>query len=103
MIARWYNRKIMKKNRLIKGLVIIFVAINVYSLIPIISFYLKKPPLVKAMNETITEKLKSNEDPYFSFIVVSDTGAGFFPNEATTLKLVSNINREDRFKKQGLV
>src|SRR4030042_971835 len=89
----------MKTKRFLKWLIAIFVAINVYSLIPIASFYLKKSSPVKMVNGMVVEKLKGNTDPYFSFIVISDTGSGLFLNEASTLKLVSRINREDRFKK----
>jgi hypothetical protein len=89
----------MKNNTFIKWLLVVFIAINVYSFIPVVSLYLKKVPPVKAINETIVSKLKGNRDPYFSFIVTSDTGSGLFFNEASTLKLVSRINREDRFKK----
>lgn len=89
----------MKNNKILKILIIIFIAANLYSLIPIISFYLKRPPAVITTNQEIAENLKVNKDPYFSFIVLSDTGSGLFLNEASTLKLASRINREDRFKK----
>ena len=82
-----------------KILIIVFIAINLYSLIPIVSLYLTKAPADLYKNEDVTDKLKANKDPYFSFIVVSDTGSGLFLNEASTLKIVSRINREDRFKK----
>ncbi|MBL7155704.1 MAG: metallophosphoesterase [Candidatus Omnitrophica bacterium] len=89
----------MRTKSVLKWLLVILIAVNLYSLIPIISFYLKRPPQAKMLNELVTEKLKANKDPYFSFIVVSDTGSGMFLNEAATLKMVRSINREDRFKK----
>ena len=89
----------MRTKSVLKWLLVILIAVNLYSLIPIISFYLKRPPQVKMLNELVTEKLKADKDPYFSFIVVSDTGSGMFLNEAATLKMVRSINREDRFKK----
>ena len=87
----------MKKT--IKALIIIFVLVNIYSFIPIVSFYLKDAPIGVKKNENLTELLKDNKDPYFSFIVTSDTGTGLFLNEASTLKIISSINSEDRFKK----
>ena len=88
-------------KKFLKVLLIIFIVINVYSFIPIISFYFSKTPDVDSIetNEEIAKNLKENKEPYFAFIVTSDTGSGFFMNEASTLKLVSGINREDRFKK----
>ncbi|MBL7157417.1 MAG: metallophosphoesterase [Candidatus Omnitrophica bacterium] len=89
----------MKKNRLLKIVLIVFVLINIYSFIPIVAFYFKKVPPITMRNEDVARRLKENKDPYFSFIVVSDTGSGIFPAEAATLKLISQMNREDRFKK----
>ncbi len=88
-------------KRVLKILIIAFFIINVYSLIPIVSFYLKTAPAITERNESVAAKLGENrdKDPYFSFIVMSDTGSGFFMNEASALKVVSGINREDRFKK----
>ena len=86
-------------NKFVKWAIIVFIALNLYSFTPIVLFYLKKPPAVTEKNETVTENLKTNKEPYFSFIVISDTGSGFFMNEAATLKIVRKINREDRFKK----
>lgn len=86
-------------KKIIKIIVIIFIVINIYSLIPVVSFYLRKAPAEVKTNLQIADELKANKKPYFSFIVVSDTGSGLFLNEAATLKIVSNINREDRFKK----
>ncbi|MGB2705487.1 MAG: metallophosphoesterase [Candidatus Omnitrophota bacterium] len=86
-------------KKFLKILLIAFIAVNIYSFIPIASFYLKKAPAVTERNQNIVSKLKNNKDPYFSFIVMSDTGSGFFMNEASALKAVSRINTEDRFKK----
>jgi len=89
----------MKRKSALKALLIIFTALILYSLSPLISFYLKKQPKDITKNSEIAETLKKNNDPYFSFIVTSDTGSGFFMNEASTLKIISTMNREDRFKK----
>ena len=78
---------------------VIFIAVNLYSLVPIVSFYFKNSLGTWVTNEAIAKKLEKNKDPYFEFLVTSDTGSGVFWNEAATLKLVSQINREDRFKK----
>jgi hypothetical protein len=86
-------------KKFLKTLIVVFIAVNLYSLIPVISFYLGKTPEGKVLNKDVVEKLKNNEGPYFSFIVTSDTGNGLFFNDASTLKVVSGINREKRFKK----
>ena len=82
-----------------KIIFILFILINVYSLIPVISLYFEKAPAEWTTNEEVVKNLEKNEEPYFSFIVISDTGSGFFMNESVTLKIASRINKEDRFKK----
>jgi len=86
-------------KRFFKILFVIFIILNLYSLIPVITLYLKKAPPSAPCNEDIIKRFEGNKDPYFSFIVTSDTGSGLFLNEAATLKIVKSINREDRFKK----
>ena len=86
-------------KKLLKIILIIFIILNIYSLIPVISLYVKRAPSNWTTNEAEVKKIEKNRDPYFSFIVTSDTASGIFPNESATLKLVSSINREDRFKK----
>jgi len=88
-------------KKILKILIITFFALNIYSLIPIVSFYIEKAPAATERNKDVAAELEKNKekDPYFSFIVMSDAGSGFFMNEASTLKVVSRINREDRFKK----
>ena len=87
------------KRKLSKLALIVFIGFIAYSFIPIISFYLMGRSEIGLRNEDVANNLRANKDPYFEFIVTSDTGSGNFLNEAATLKLVSNINREDRFKK----
>ena len=89
----------MKKNKLLKTFLIILALLTAYSLVPIAGFYIKSPPLSKTKNEEVVSRLKENTKPYFSFIVTSDTGSGLFFNEASTLKVIRTMNREDRFKK----
>jgi len=86
-------------KKFLKIILVIFIILNVYSLIPVISLYIRKAPSSWAMNETEVKKIEKNKDPYFSFIVMSDTASGLFLTESATLKLVSGINREDRFRK----
>jgi hypothetical protein len=87
------------KNKVLPAILIIFLLANLYSLIPIISFYIMRAPVDITTNAEVAEKLEQNKGQYFSFIVMSDTASGRFMNEAATLKIVSRINREDRFKK----
>lgn len=86
-------------KKFFKWALVMFLAVSLYSLIPIVTFYLRKPEAIGMRNEDALAKLKENKKPYFEFIVTSDTGSGVFWNEAATLKAVSKINREDRFKK----
>ena len=86
-------------KKILKIILILFIIINIYSMIPVISLYFKKTPSSMPKNEEVTKNLSKNKEPYFSFIVTSDTGSGFFMNESATLKIVSSMNREDRFKK----
>ena len=90
---------LIKKHRTISIIVLLFLAVNIYSAIPIVAFYFKKTPRDFHSNEKITSELKNNKEPYFSFIVISDTSSGCFLMEASTLKVISKINREDRFHK----
>lgn len=89
----------MKANKALKWILILFLLANAYSFLPVVRFYLSPGEKIKYTNESVAEKLKQNKDPYFSFIVTSDTGSGMFFNESASLKIASRINREDRFKK----
>lgn len=85
-------------NRFIRILSVILLVITLYSLLPAVSLYLKKDAMPYT-NEEAIEKLESNQCEYFSFIVLGDNHAGLVFNDSATLKLISHINREDRFKK----
>lgn len=89
----------MRRHRILTAAVIIFIAVNFYSLIPIIQFYLTPAPDKFKLNSEVVDSLKQNKGPYFSFIVTSDTASGLFCYEAATLKLARFMNREDRFDK----
>jgi len=90
---------VKKTHILLKTIIAIFIAANIYSALPLISFYIKDSSQIKMRNEDVVERLKKNKDPYFSFIVFSDTGSGIFLQDAATLKVITKMNREDRFGK----
>ena len=92
-------KNFMKRHKILSACIVLFLLVNVLSALPVILFYFRKPPDNYLKNSEIINKLKNNEKPYFSFIIISDTSAGFFMNEAATLKIISKINREDRFHK----
>lgn len=69
-----------------------------FSLIPLPALYLKKHP-APYTNSDAVKKLKNNTEGHFEFIVMGDCHSGLPFNDSATLKLVYNINREDRFKK----
>lgn len=85
-------------KKLIKILAIIVMAAIIYSLVPVAGLYLRKDP-VPYTNEEAAGKLSANRGDLFEFIVFSDNHAGFIFNDSATLKLIRNMNREDRFKK----
>ncbi|MCK4463798.1 MAG: hypothetical protein KAU58_05760, partial [Candidatus Omnitrophica bacterium] len=92
-------KQFIKKHKILSAIIIAFLALNLYSFTPIVRFYLSKIPAGFERNLDIAERLKKNKEPYFSFIVISDTSSGLFLNEASTLKIISVMNREDRFHK----
>jgi len=92
-------KNFMKRHKILSILIIGFIALNIYSLIPIVKFYLTPFPRTFKRNCDVVKKLEKNKGSYFSFIVTSDTSSGLFLNEASTLKLLRNMNREDRFRK----
>lgn len=73
--------------------------IMLYSFLPLISFQFAMPASSNDNNRTNVEKLKNNDGNYFSFIVFGDSHNGLFTNDASTLKLIWHMNREDRFRK----
>ena len=83
-----------------KKAIIFFIVIGIiYSFLPLIPFWLMKPALLEDNNQANVEKIKDNKGSYFSFIVFGDNHNGLFTNDASTLKLIWHMNREDRFKK----
>ena len=81
-----------------KVLLIIAAAAIVYSIIPVLALYLQKSP-VPYLNKQVIDKLAPNKGDYFEFVFLSDNQAGLIFNDSASLKIIKNINREDRFKK----
>ena len=86
-----------KKHKIITILLSVFILINLYSALPVIFLYFQRVPKDNKINNDIVKELTKNKGDHFAFIVMSDTSSGLFPMESTTLKLVSRINKEDRF------
>jgi len=90
------------RYRWIKIIIIIFVLMVLYSLLPLVSFYFVKGASKNDNNEKAVNELKNNEGVYFSFIVFGDNHAGLCFNDAAALKEIWNMNREDRFGKSPI-
>jgi len=71
----------------------------VYSFLPLVPLWFTTPVSNRDNNQASIEKLKGNKGDYFSFIVFGDSHNGLFTNDASTLKLIWHMNREDRFRK----
>ena len=84
-------------KRFIKIALLVVLVLSLYSLTPLIPFYLK-PYTAMPTNDQVIEKLKSKGE-YFGFIVFGDNHAGFFYDDSATIKMIRLMNREDRFKK----
>ncbi|MBU0570565.1 metallophosphoesterase [Patescibacteria group bacterium] len=88
-----------KKFNLKKTITLLVILVVSYSFLPLIPFWFMKPAPKSNNNQTNVEKLENNKGAYFSFIVFGDNHNGLFTNDASTLKLIWNMNREDRFRK----
>lgn len=86
-------------RKLKKIILVIFLTMVVYSLGPIVPFMLMKGADKSENNRKAVESLKGKEGEYFSFIVFGDNHAGLVFNDASCLKLIWHMNREDRFGK----
>ena len=90
----------LTKARLKKIFSVILVTIILYYLAPFIYLhFIVAPAEMSDNNQSNIKKLKDSNDVAFSFIVFGDNHAGLFFHDATTLKLISRMNREDRFRK----
>lgn len=85
-------------KRIIRITAIVVIALSLYSMVPVTLLYFKKWTR-QPTNEEAVELLKKNKGGYFGFIVLGDNHAGFMYTDSATLKIIKNINREDRFKK----
>jgi len=82
-----------------KTFFIILIALVVYSFLPLIPFWFMKPAPKSNNNQVNVERLENNKGAYFSFIVFGDNHSGLIFNDASTLKEIWHMNREDRFQK----
>lgn len=85
-------------KRYLQIVAIALVALSLYSITPAAFLYLKKH-VPQPSNSAAAEALKNNKGDYFGFMVFGDNHAGFIFDDSATLKLIRNMNREDRFKK----
>lgn len=89
------------KKIIIKIFVYAVIALTIYSFIPVIGLYLAKDPTPYSNAQAI-EKLKGNTGEVFSFVAFSDNHSGLIFSDSGTLKLIKNMNREDRFRKMSV-
>ena len=92
------NVKAKRPRFIVIAAVIVLCAI-IYSFLPLIPFWFMTPADSSDNNQANIKKLESNKGAYFSFIVFGDNHNGLFVNDASTLKLIWHMNREDRFRK----
>ncbi len=89
----------MKLSKAYINIAIIVISVGIiYSLVPTIMLYVKKIP-APYLNTQAAEKLNGNKGDGFEFIVLGDTHSGLIFNDSATLKLVRQMNIEDRFRK----
>ncbi|MCK5450164.1 MAG: hypothetical protein KAI70_00195 [Candidatus Omnitrophica bacterium] len=82
---------VSNKKKCKKFILIPLMAAVVYSLSPLVSFWLTgEVPKPKSNNEII-EELKDNKGVYFSFIVMGDNHFGLVFNDVATLKEIWHI------------
>lgn len=84
-----------------KKIALFFICLIILSALPVISFNLKPARDLVRANEAAKALLAGAPGERFSFIVIGDPEAGLFLNEASTLKIIRNINREGRFKEKA--
>ncbi len=89
----------MKISRYVAIPLIVILCAVIYSILPLVPFWFMTPAGSGENNQANIKKLESNEGAYFSFIVFGDNHNGLFTNDASTLKLIWHMNREDRFRK----
>jgi 3',5'-cyclic AMP phosphodiesterase CpdA len=82
-----------------KVLLLAFGVMVVYSMLPMVHFWLMEGASLDDNNQSNMAKLEANKGVYFSFIVFGDHHAGLIFNDSATVKQVWHMNREDRFRK----
>jgi len=85
-------------RRILGILFAVVVLLCLYSLAPVIMFIFKPALEGYTQNIETTEKFKNKSGDNFAFLVISDTATGILPTESAALKLISRMNREDRFR-----
>lgn len=85
-------------KRSLRIIAIAIVGLSLYSMAPVMFVYLGKD-VRQPTNSENAEKLRSKKGDYFGFIVFGDNHAGFIFDDSAFLKLIKNMNREDRFGK----
>jgi len=85
-------------KKIVRVFFILLAILTVYSFIPVIPLYLSSDP-DSYTNKDAIDKLKSNTGDYFEFMILGDNHAGLIFDDSAALKLIRNINRENRFKK----
>ena len=85
-------------KRFFTVLLIVIIILSVNSLGPVVMLYLKPCPEL-AKNEEIAADLAAKKGEFFGFIAFGDNHAGFIFDDSAAIKLIRNMNREDRFTK----
>jgi len=85
-------------KNIIRISILIILAVAAYSLVPVAALYLG-PDASPYTNARAVEKLRADTGDRFEFIVLGDNHAGLIFNDSAALKLIRNINREERFMK----
>lgn len=88
----------MKRGLVIKITSLSFLALIIYSFVPVIVLYFQQVPPALS-NEAAVKKLAGKTGDRFEFIVMGDNHSGLIFNDSAALKLARRINREDRFRK----
>lgn len=85
-------------KRFLQIIAVILIVATGLSFAPVIGLYLSKEP-APYTNLQAADKLNPNEGESFRFVVFSDNHAGLIFDDSAMLKVIYNMNREDRFKK----
>ncbi|MCK4851477.1 MAG: metallophosphoesterase [Candidatus Omnitrophica bacterium] len=89
----------LKRIKAKRVLLALFLFLVVYSFLPLIPFWFMKGAGKDDNNQANVDRLKDNKGAYFSFIVFGDNHSGLIFNDASAIKEIWHMNREDRFRK----